>query len=367
MGNKEKNATKICKELWLHPFESRIELSKNLKLDKSTVTSEVAKLIKDNIIIELPKEIDDNSLSSGRKPIPLILNKEFGVVLGIAIQVGSCTVSEVSLSGLVIESKEYFLNITKENIKEEVLRIYNEFLFTRTKNDPKCYGLGIGVGGLIDYRNNTIKYSVTLDVEQEFSFIEEIEKETKLVVTLENNANCCAWSKLVPNNDSLSDFIFVLLEFKQALIPHKKYGGIGVGLGFVIDGKIHYGVNSYSGEFRSCFCKEKNENQTLLSKEEEKRVLEDSEIMARFIAEISANIASLANTLDVSCIYIGSDIEKPANILSSKIEKDINNNWLFPVEKKIKVTCSSFGTNTIALGAAQKLINELFSLGLLPE
>jgi hypothetical protein len=368
MARRIRNSTKICRSLWQHPLDSRADLAKRLGIDKSTITSETTDLIKRNVICELPKSrAMQNSGTTGRRPIPLSLNKDYGTVLGISIQAGSYALSAVNLAGEAVFSQEVNESITKDNITDEIIRIQRDFIREHGQTVPRCLGIGIGVGGLINWENNTIRYSVPLDVREEFSFIDEIHRKTSLPVSLENNANCCAWAKLAfPKNPPPRNFLFLLVEFKQALVPHKQYGGVGIGLGIVINGKIHYGVHSFAGEFRSVFCSERNENQTSLNKAETDRILTDQGVMTRFINELAANIAMFSNTLDIGKIFISSDLETPGRQLCDVTRKALSDNWIFPVEKEVPVDYSSYGANMIAYGAAGKLFQVLFDSGRIP-
>lgn len=127
---KVKNGTRICQALWQHPKISRIELSKKLNLDKSTISLEVNRLIEQKIIIEHNDDEDNDdipSINGGRRPIPLTINKNYGIIIGIAIQSGQYTAVAVNLAGDILEVKEEALSITKENLALSIRLIYSEF------------------------------------------------------------------------------------------------------------------------------------------------------------------------------------------------------------------------------------------------
>jgi len=368
MRKKTRNATKICKALWQHPRDSRIDLSKRLGLDKSTVTSEISELIKAGVICELPKQ--DTVFSSsgtGRKPIPLAISKDYGIVLGLSIQAGSYSLVVVDLVGNMVFSKDVEESITQKNAIESITRIYEDFVKNLSKDAPRCFGMGIGFGGLINQEDSSVQYSVPLDITEKFTFLDEIKRRIPVTVTLENNANCCAWAQLAFLHDTAhKNFLFILLEFKQVLVPHQKYGGVGIGLGIVINGKIYHGTNSFAGEFRSAFCKENNDEQMSISKEEMNKILENPVIFTRFIEELAANIAMFANTLDIGEVFVGSDMESQGRAFCKALEEAISRNWIFPVEKEVPIKYSSYGSGTIAYGATGKLIQTLFDSGIIP-
>ncbi|WP_320130410.1 ROK family protein [uncultured Sphaerochaeta sp.] len=367
MQKKIGNATKICKTLWQTPGISRADLAKHLRIDKSTITAEITNLIQNGVISELPKLEEQNSLGgTGRKPIPLTLNKDYGVVLGISIQAGNYTMVAINMVGEIILSKEVEQSITASNIIDALTMIYKEFLKT-LMHQEKLLGIGIGVGGLINQKDFSIGYSVTLDIDHPFSFLEEAKKQIPVPIVLENNANCCAWTELAFSRSfAVQNFLFLLLEFKQATVPHKRYGGVGIGLGIVLGGRVYYGANSFAGEFRSAFCNVDDEEQTSLSAEQMKNIMKDKEIQQKFISELAANIAMLVNTLDLGHVQVVGDIEEPGLAFCTELNKAIVHNWLFPVEKEVKIEYSSLGANTVAYGAAGKLVQTLFDSADIP-
>ncbi len=355
--DKVSNSTMICKHLWQHPMSSRAEIAKALGLDKATVTIEVATLVKERKILET------SSLSTfhvGRRPIPLKLNGSYGMVLGIAIQAGSYTVSVMNLNNEVIYSSSATASINMNNLVPIVKEIYQSIVEGRGKDLPPCLGVAIGVGGLVCASTKSLDYSVPLKVDYRFEVLDLLEEELGVEVILENNANCCAWQRLLPVNRGPSDFIYLMLEFNQILVPHDRYGGVGIGLGIVIDGKLHQGSHSYAGEFRSAFCDGFGDSQMSLSREEMNRILEDQEVFGRFSHELAQNIAMLSNTLDVGCIYVGSDCEKQGKEFCKALEVAIEQNWLFPIAKRIPIIFSSVGASSVSVGVAERMLLHLF-------
>lgn len=360
-----KNSTRIIRTLWQSPNISRAEIASRLGFDKSTVTVEVNSMIEQGLIIEHPEGL--SSKNGGRKPIPLSINKDYGYTIGIAIQSGHYSVVAVNLAGDILEIKEENESITKDNLALSVQLIYWEFRSRLSKYPGRLLGIGVGAGGLINPKDGTIIFSVPLQISEPFNVVEEISRKLDIPFFIENNANCCAWGELAfHKNTELKNILFVLVEFKQALVPHTEYGGVGVGFGIVINGKVHYGNNSFAGEFRSALCEEDNGIQVALSKEELSNILADSSVFERFASELARNIAMLVNTLDFSRIFIGGDIESCGGDFCHILEKAIDKNWMYPVKRQIQIQYSSLGSQAVAFGAAGMLIHNLFSLNKFP-
>lgn len=362
---KIRNSTRICRSLWQHPRDSRADLAKRLKIDKSTITYEIARLIDEGVIVELPK---DTVPGSGRNPIPLELSREYGCVLGISIQNGSCALAEVNLAGEVLYTQQIDMQVTKDNLISTIVGLYDRFISLRKPQQSRCLGVGIGVGGLISKNTDAICYSVPLGVTESFAFVSQISKSISVPVTLENNANCCAWARLsFPPICTERNFITILIEFQQALLDHPKYGGVGIGLGLVLNGKLYQGEHSFAGEFRSAFCRYGiGDGQLSIPRDKLAHILEDEAILESFTEELASNMAMLVNTLDVGEVFVRSDMDKEGKLFCSALRRAINVNWLFPVKKEVSISFTSLGPVSVAYGATGHLVTELFEKGTIP-
>ncbi|MCK9330152.1 MAG: ROK family protein [Candidatus Cloacimonetes bacterium] len=361
--DKKSNASMICQSLWQHPMESRAALAKRLSIDKATITGEITTLIKRNIVIEMPTSV---SAQTGRRPIPLMLNGRSGMVIGLAIQAGSYSVVVVNMNDEVLFSASEKAEINSTNLIQMVHRIFDEITKSPNGPFPQCLGLSIGVGGLVNSIDRSIDFSVPLKYSSKTRIIEPLSKELGIDVLVENNANCCAWLNLLPVNKGPSDFIFLMIEFNQVNVPHKKFGGIGIGLGIVIGGRLYHGAHSYAGEFRSAFCNGEDDFQLSLSRNEMNSIFDDHAVFEHLCDELSRNIALLANSLDVGCIYVGSDCEPQGREFCRTLENAIHAGWPFPVEKRIPISYSAIGAYSVAIGAAREMYMYLFDNEMIP-
>lgn len=336
-----------------------MELASRLGLDKSTVTVEVARLIESGIVREVPEDQGANNV--GRRPIPLVIDKDYGYVIGIAIQAGHYTAVAVNLAGDFLEVKEDDVSITKDNLALSVQLIYWEFRSRLSSYPGILLGIGMGAGGLIDPKDGTILFSVPLRISEPFDVNAELASKLEVPFRIENNANCCAWGELAYHKHTeLKNLLFALVEFKQALVPHDQYGGVGVGLGIVVNGRVHYGSHWAAGEFRSVICSRQDGIQVSLSKKDLGRVLEDPSVLERFASELARNMAMLVNALDVDRVFIGGDIETVGFDFCGVLKKAIAENWMYPVKKDIEIQYSSLGAKAVAFGAAGMFTHWLF-------
>lgn len=101
------------------------------------------------------------------------------------------------------------------------------------------------------------------------------------------------------------NFVFVLGELRKGQTVGSEYWGIAVGLRFVLNGKVHYGEGFSAGEFQSILWKDANHGQFSISDEDSRRITSDPGILSKVIDELSAHIAFLVNTLNLTCVVIG--------------------------------------------------------------
>jgi glucokinase len=105
------------------------------------------------------------------------------------------------------------------------------------KHSAPLLGIGIGVPGIVDIRNGTVREAVNLPGWGNYPVRAEIERRLKTIVILENDANVAALGeKWLGAARGFSDMAMLTL-------------GTGVGGGLVLGDAIWHGANGMAGEF----------------------------------------------------------------------------------------------------------------------
>jgi predicted NBD/HSP70 family sugar kinase len=349
--------------VWRKPGISRIDIAASLSLDKSTVTNQVSRLIELGLIIET--EAGEASSKGGRRPIQLVINKKFGRIIGLEIQLGRYVAVVVDLAGEILGERRGVLDISAEGFSDGVLRVIGE-----TRSEFGCghdlLGVGVGVGGLVDSKKGRIRYSVPIGIDKPIDFAKTVGSRLSVPCSVENDANCCAWGELAFNrSEELRDFLFALVEYRRPL-GRGLLGGIGVGFGVVLGGKVHVGAHGNAGEFRSVFCDGPGALQFSLPEDELARLDSDPEALGRACDELARNMAMLVNTMDFDRVYIGGDIEALDVDMPAALRRRLEENWMYPAPKGVDIRYSSLGANAVAYGAAGMVFDRLVSERLLP-
>ena len=364
-----RTATRIFRTVWKNSNISRIDLADALGLDKSTVTKQVACLIENGLIFE--KEEGEASSRGGRKPIFLAVNKEYGRFIGIELQLGFYEVVVVDLAGNILTTVRGDTQVTRDNFAqiaaELVLPLEEQFC-----KNSMLLGIGVGTAGLVDSKKGRIRYSVPLGIDKPLDFVKAMSGKLRAPAFIENDANCCAWGELAFNREKeLKDILFALVECRGDKTSLVKYGGIGVGFGIVLGGKVHTGAHGFTGEFRSAFCDGPGDLQFSLSRDELVQLRSDRELLNKTVDELARNMAMLINTMDFQHVYIGGDIEGLNVDLPSILRHRLEENWMYPSPKDVEIRYSSLGDKAVAYGAAgmafERLISERSMPGLVSE
>ncbi|MBN2659030.1 MAG: ROK family transcriptional regulator [Spirochaetales bacterium] len=353
------NTSNVLKTIWGNQGISRIDIAKKLKLDKSTVTVIVNNLIEKKYVMEI--EEGEAGPKGGRKPVKLKINKLFGSVAGIEMHPNFYQAVLIDLEGDVITSVYRKVSINQKNFLKHYFDIIED-LCNSEKENPPLLGTGIGTTGIVDSDTGTILQSIPLNVDN-FPVQKEIQMQSLTPVSVENDANACCWGEMVFHRGrSLKNFLFVLVEFHgNDAMNEDTTHGISVGIGFVFNGKLHYGQNHSAGEFRSIEGSDNKLSQFSIPDEDSFLVEEKEEVFDRFALELSKHLAFLVNTLNLNHIFLGGDIEKHKNRFTPVLKECIQLNWPYKDVDKCDIHYSSFGKSAVAYGAAGMMLNRLFA------
>jgi predicted NBD/HSP70 family sugar kinase len=364
-GVGQNTAARIVRTIWQNPRISRVGIAERLGLDKSTVTNQVARLIDSGVI----EEMDEGSAGTrgGRRPIHLAMNRSFGRVIGLEIQIESYVAVVVDLAGEILGETRGVLPEGWSSRSGAMLDLIRGCADKLCPRGERLLGVGVGMAGLVDLKKGRIRYSVPLGISGSVDFNADVASKLPVPCIIENDANCCAWGELAFNrSDSLRDFLFALIEFRRDTQSIGKSGGIGVGFGVVLGGRVYSGAHGAAGEFRSTFCEGRGDIQLSLTRPELSRLDSDPKVLAAAADELARNMAMLVNTMDFERVYVGGDIEALDVDFPAVLRRRLEENWMYPFAKDVDIRYSSLGGKAVAYGAAGMILNRIISEQSLP-
>lgn len=358
--NKKLNIARILRAIWLNPGISRVDISRDLGLDKSTVTLIVNELIDMDLVY--PVAEGKAGPQGGRKPIQLTINKDFACVVGVEIQPETCTMIGSDLDGQIFESDVVSLDFQGKKLEDIFVPIVEKFIKKIEKSNKMIIGLGFGISGIIDPFKGIIHQSIPLNITSPYDFYGSISERFDFINIIENDANCCAWGELTYHRQAdLRDFLFVLIKFRKNDFSGLKHSGLAVGMGIVIDGKVHHGSKNSAGEFRSIMWKKGNLNQFSISNKASLNFHQDSKLRKKLFIELSQHIALFVNTFNLTHVFLGGDVLPYQAELKNLLREEIQNNWAYLGEVQCDIHFSSPAHLSVAFGAASMILNQLFA------
>ncbi len=357
------NRSRILREIWINQEISRIDIARNLHLDKSTISHNIHELLELGVVDEVSE--GDSGPQGGRRPVIIKFNKHFGCVLGIELRSDSFTAVAVDLEGKIIYSSFEKASIRGASLKEDFTGILNFLIKEIEQRKINILGIGVGLSGIINARDGIIKYSIPLEIVHDYAFYDKITSNFDIPIFIDNDANACVWGELAFHRQKdLKDFLFLLLEIHD-IDPRKKHlcDRISVGIGLVINGNVHYGRDFSAGEFRSLLRNDTSIGQFSLNAEEQNSIESDENIQMRFFHELGAHVGLLVNTFDLTHVILGGYFEHYDGEVLKIFEEEIKKNWAYSDLYKIKkhIWFSSFGDQAVAYGAGGMVLNKLFT------
>ncbi|MBN2619308.1 MAG: ROK family transcriptional regulator [Spirochaetales bacterium] len=353
------NTSRILRSLWISKSISRIEIARELGLNKSTITDIVSQLIEQGIVLET-KEGSSSPLG-GRKPVQLELNKKYGYVLGIELTSDRYTIVAVDLAGDILFSKTEEDTLITKNFEERIVRILKKYPPELEWIGAPVIGAGIGMSGIINTKTGVIQGSIALKIENDYDFANIIGSQFDFPVFVENDANSCAWGELAfHRSEKLRNFIFTLVEFNPTR-SKELYENVSVGFGIVFGGHVYYGNGYSAGEFHSIFCNPEDLGQFRISSQDVK-LDDDGDKLREFIKELSKHLALFTNTFNLGQIFLGGDIEQYQDIARPILTKAIKENWMYKSPIDCEIRFSSLANKSVAYGAAGMVLERLFEV-----
>lgn len=224
---------------------ARVDIARATALSRPTVTALTAELIGDGLVVETGGEPETSSTPSsspsqrGRPPVLLGLNPDAHYVFGVKIAPHRVAVSIANFVGEVIASHAITVRAGHRSAREVAGLVAAGIEETaRISGLPvgRAAGVGIGLPGFIDNDTGICRWSPVF-AEADVDFRAMMEGLVGGPVEIDNDANMVALAeKWFGLGRDASDFVVVTMEH-------------GVGMGLVIDDKLHRGAMRFGSEF----------------------------------------------------------------------------------------------------------------------
>lgn len=357
------NITRVLRTIWLNPGLSRVDISRRLDLNKSTVSKIVTYLEELNLVEQ--SAVGNAGPTGGRRPIYLQVRANWGCVMGVEIQTEAFTVVGINLHGDVFFSHTEPLDLRERDLVSSFVDIVRRFRPSLEATGMPLVGIGVGLPGFVDPVRGVLRASMPFEHYEEIEFVRESRETLALDVPIlvDNDANCGCWGELAFKHSARpQNFLFVLGELRKHTIEMDDYRIMALGLGLVLNGAVHHGTDYSAGEFRSILYRAGAVNQFSISDDQARRFLQDPEVDALIIDELARHIAFLVHALNLGKVVIGGPMEVLAEELIASIHEHMERNWAYPNEIGCHVATSRLGEQAVAYGAAGMFLEHLIMI-----
>ncbi|MDY7431131.1 xylose repressor [Bacillus sp. V26] len=372
---KKVNQKLLLKEILKNSPISRAKLSEKTGLNKSTVSSQVNTLMKENLVFE----IGQGQSSGGRRPVMLVFNKKAGYSVGIDVGVDYINGILTDLEGTIVLDQHHHLESNSPEKTKDILIDMIHHLITHMPQSPYgLTGIGICVPGLVD-KNQKIVFTPNSnwrDIDLK-SFIQE---KFNVPVFIENEANAGAYGEKVfgaaKNHDNI---IYASVS-------------TGIGIGVIINNDLYRGVSGFSGEMghmtidfngpkcscgnRGCwelYASEKALLKSLQTKEKKVSYQDIIDLARRndigtlnalqnFGFYLGIGLTNILNTFNPQAIILRNSIIESHPMVLNSIRSEVSSRVYSQLGNSYELLPSFLGKNAPALGMSSIVIDHFLDM-----
>ncbi len=211
---------------------SRSQIARQSGLSAATVSGLTAELIEEGLIFE--QEAGDSS--GGRRPVLLSLKADGGFVIGVKLMENHLIGALTNLEANILEDINLpFSRTEPDSIIDAISKAVANLLSQAGIPAGKCYGLGVGLAGIVDQETGVLRHSPIFGW-QGLPIAEMISRAVGVPVFIDNDVNTVTLTeKWFGIAQDLDHFLMVTI-------------GRGVGMGIVVNGRLYRGRGG-AGEF----------------------------------------------------------------------------------------------------------------------
>jgi glucokinase-like ROK family protein len=376
---------------------SRIQLARKTSLSTTTITNLVAELVEQGIVAEVGTQNHEGQRKVGRPRTALRLVPDARFTIGVHIGIGLVRVAVANLCAEIIcNNIEYFsLDIPPTSVLDQIVFLIEQTISQSGVERSRIIGVGVGASGLVNYQTGVNVLAPNLGWHS-VPIKQHLENALNLPTTVDNNVRAMAVGEaffgLGRDVDSIA---FV-------------YGRVGVGAGFVFDGKVFRGSSTGAGEIghmimlpkggETCRCGNRGCLETLVSEpvivkqalllakkkpdsllasyltnnqngsRPIERIFEAArqgdtatcEMIQERAAYLGLALANLVNMLNPDLIILGGVFAQGQDLILPTALKTLQETAFGHMGEKVRLQTTGFGWNAGVIGAAALALINFF-------
>jgi predicted NBD/HSP70 family sugar kinase len=218
---------------------TRVEISRVTGLSRTTVSSLVADLLAEDVLIELSERGKPASLSGGGRPaISLALHPNTGAVVGVHLGHNGVHVALADLNGRILGEAERDSDVDHQPADSLAYAAAqaHELIAASRGEVNRVIAMGVAVSAPVHLGSHTLSAPSMLHDWNEIDIAAQLRGLTGLPVYIGNDANLGAVAEWkFGAGRGIDDLVYVMLSD-------------GVGAGLILGGKLYEGATGTSGE-----------------------------------------------------------------------------------------------------------------------
>lgn len=356
---KNSNLSHVFENIWRKKSVSRIDISRDLNLYRSTVSNIINTLLENHVIFET--EVGSPSEKGGRKPVFLSINKEYGAILGIEIQTDVFRGSLISFDGTTLKNFKDRTPVIKENqnhaefFTEMVNSIVIKLLDEAKKFNIPVLGICLAIPGIVDIDKGVILRSEPFSL-YDYNFKDLLACRFTVPLFIENDARCCSWfQKTISEECASSDFLCVLARSHDT-------AGISIGISITMDGRVINGKKHAVGEYVSRSWIPGKKSQTGLPNAVLSTINTDRDSYREWLIDLFGTLTTFVPLLEPSKIFIFGQQHNDEGFINEVIEKDVIQFKAIMENCECELVVVEDDEFSISSGAAFMFLQKLFEI-----
>jgi predicted NBD/HSP70 family sugar kinase len=358
---------------------SRAEIARRTGLSRSTVSSLVADLQADGLVVERPEPGSAYGAQGGRPPILLSFDASAGAAVGIDFGHSHLRVAVSDLASTILAERKQPLDTDHDAQQglELAAEMVADALADAGVERTAVIGAGMGLPGPIEQSEGTVGSSAILPGWIGMTAATEMRRRLDIPVMVDNDANLGA----------LAEAAFGAGQDAGDLIYLKVSSGIGAGL--ILNGRLYRGSAGLAGELGHvlvdpdgivCRCgnrgcletvaatgalvdllrRSHGEDLTVEAMLESarggdlgcRRVIQDA---GRALGQV---VATLLNVLNPELLVVGGDLAGAGDLLLDGVRESIGRAALPEAARRAEVVAGVLGDRAQVLGALALVVSE---------
>jgi predicted NBD/HSP70 family sugar kinase len=381
------NRLRVIDALRAERLISRAEIARRTGLSRSTVSSLVADLQADGLVVERGETAAAHGDQGGRPPILLSFDASAGAAVGIDFGHRHLRVAVSDLASNILAERQLELDTdhAARDGLDAATDLVSEALADAGVERSQVIGAGMGLPGPIEQSSGVVGSAAILPGWVGVAAAHEMRVRLDLPIAVDNDANLGA----------LAEAAFGAARDASDLVYIKVSSGIGAGL--ILNGRLYRGASGLAGELGHvlvdpeglvCRCGNRGCLETLaasgaltdlllrshgedLTVPDMLRLARDGDLgCRRVIADagraIGRGVADLLNVLNPELVVVGGDLAAAGDLLLEGVRESINRAALPAAAGAARLVAGVLGDRAQVLGAVALVVSEA-DRTLLPE